>query len=252
MNIDIANPMYDVVFKFMMEDEEAAKSFLSAIIDEKIVELECLAQEDLVWIASRKKNEEKDLFSPICRYNFSAKIFVPDDEVKTVLIDLRKAKSTANVAQVQYYIGMSNFYPIRDFNCLADDRHRILLLEHDIHMKEYPILRIDHQLEDLLNHTILNVEPRDEFLLSMYFRLWIVQLKQIKQRRNGLETLLNIMFDEKNCTRNRHILTVEENDFAPEYRSIANRLRIAGESQEIQTKMDEEDRYSEGLLTEEL
>ena len=34
----IANPIYDTVFKYMMSDSRVAKTFLSAIIDEKIVE----------------------------------------------------------------------------------------------------------------------------------------------------------------------------------------------------------------------
>jgi hypothetical protein len=38
----IANPIYDVVFKFMMEDNRVARAFLSAIIQEKVLELEKL------------------------------------------------------------------------------------------------------------------------------------------------------------------------------------------------------------------
>ena len=37
--IQIANPIYDAVFKFMMNDNEVAKLLLSAIIGEKIKEL---------------------------------------------------------------------------------------------------------------------------------------------------------------------------------------------------------------------
>jgi hypothetical protein len=33
--MNIANPIYDVVFKFMMEDEKVAKSSISAIIKEE-------------------------------------------------------------------------------------------------------------------------------------------------------------------------------------------------------------------------
>jgi hypothetical protein len=35
----IANPIYDVVFRFMMEDNKVAKAFLSAIIGEEVLEL---------------------------------------------------------------------------------------------------------------------------------------------------------------------------------------------------------------------
>jgi hypothetical protein len=36
----IANPIYDTVFKYMMSDSKVAKTFLSAIIGEKIVDLD--------------------------------------------------------------------------------------------------------------------------------------------------------------------------------------------------------------------
>jgi len=41
----IANPIYDTVFKYMMSDSKVAKTFLSAIIGEKIVELDFAAKE---------------------------------------------------------------------------------------------------------------------------------------------------------------------------------------------------------------
>ena len=36
----IANPIYDVVFKFMMEDEKVAKLLLSALLKKDIIELQ--------------------------------------------------------------------------------------------------------------------------------------------------------------------------------------------------------------------
>jgi hypothetical protein len=41
----IANPIYDVVFKFLMEDAKIAKLLLSSIIGENIEELSFLPQE---------------------------------------------------------------------------------------------------------------------------------------------------------------------------------------------------------------
>jgi hypothetical protein len=36
----IANPLYDVVFKYMMEDNKVAKKFISVIIGEDVIELD--------------------------------------------------------------------------------------------------------------------------------------------------------------------------------------------------------------------
>ncbi|MDR1339774.1 MAG: hypothetical protein LBK58_06965, partial [Prevotellaceae bacterium] len=77
----IANPIYDVVFKFMMEDEKVAKSFLSAIIEEEVLELDFSTQEHTVYKsvkdANKEKEEEKQLFLTVCRFDFSAKISLP-------------------------------------------------------------------------------------------------------------------------------------------------------------------------------
>ena len=55
----IANPIYDVVFKYMLEDNKVAKLFLSAIIGEEIMEFEFSAQERTVEIPATKKVKKK-------------------------------------------------------------------------------------------------------------------------------------------------------------------------------------------------
>ncbi len=46
----IANPMYDVVFKYMMDDNKVARLFLGAILGEEITELEFKPQEIVTLI----------------------------------------------------------------------------------------------------------------------------------------------------------------------------------------------------------
>ena len=38
--VEIANPIYDVVFKYLMNDEKVAKLLLSAIIGKEVLTLE--------------------------------------------------------------------------------------------------------------------------------------------------------------------------------------------------------------------
>ncbi|OQX78733.1 MAG: hypothetical protein B6D64_05995 [Bacteroidetes bacterium 4484_276] len=37
----VLNPIYDTVFKYLMEDIEIAKGFISTIIEQEVVELPC-------------------------------------------------------------------------------------------------------------------------------------------------------------------------------------------------------------------
>ncbi|MDR1268997.1 MAG: hypothetical protein LBK82_05685, partial [Planctomycetaceae bacterium] len=108
----IANPIYDVVFKFMLEDEEVAKSFLSAIIEEEVLEVHFAAQEHTLRrprnevAAKEDKEEAETLFLTVCRFDFSAKISTPNGEHKTVMIELQKAKFSSDIMRFRRYLGL--------------------------------------------------------------------------------------------------------------------------------------------------
>ncbi len=57
--MEIANPIYDVVFKYLMEDNKVAKIFLSAITGLEITNLEFIPQE--LVVDKTKTNENKFL-----------------------------------------------------------------------------------------------------------------------------------------------------------------------------------------------
>jgi hypothetical protein len=59
--MQIANPIYDVVFKFLMEDSRAAKSLLSALIQQEIIELDFLPQEMTAEVGTVSKNRVQSL-----------------------------------------------------------------------------------------------------------------------------------------------------------------------------------------------
>ncbi|GAB4115545.1 MAG: hypothetical protein OHK0057_37110 [Thermoflexibacter sp.] len=85
----IANPIYDVVFKYLMEDSKVAKIFLSAIIGQEILELDFKPQElsgELGTIPKRRIKE--DDFIPhltVYRLDFSAKILTEEGEKSSLL-----------------------------------------------------------------------------------------------------------------------------------------------------------------------
>ncbi|MCS7029542.1 MAG: hypothetical protein NZ519_12335, partial [Bacteroidia bacterium] len=50
--IKIANPAYDVVFKYLMEDNKIAKLLLSDLLQEEIIDLEVRPQEYIMDVIS--------------------------------------------------------------------------------------------------------------------------------------------------------------------------------------------------------
>jgi hypothetical protein len=92
----IANPIYDAVFKYLMQDEISAKILLQAILEIPILHLEFSSQE----FASEIRH-----FS-IFRVDFKARIQTRDNQEKLILIELQKIKfSTDDIFRFRKYLG---------------------------------------------------------------------------------------------------------------------------------------------------
>ncbi|MDR2389162.1 MAG: hypothetical protein LBD89_05175, partial [Tannerellaceae bacterium] len=243
----IANPIYDVVFKYMMEDEKVAKAFLSAIIGEEVLELDFTGQEHTLRHPLEKEEEkEEKLFLTVCRFDFSAKIQLPGGGFKTVLIELQKAKLASDIMRFRRYVGLhyqnpNNVYG-NEKNRKARQIYCIFLLGYDIGIPGCPVIQVDCKTVDATTQKELT-ETKNEFIQSLHHRSWIIQIDQLKQRRrNDVEKLLTI-FDQENRTRNHHILNIDEEDFPERYRPVIRRLRKAYENDDVQTEMEMEDDF---------
>jgi hypothetical protein len=248
----IANPIYDVVFKYMMEDNRVAKAFLSAIIQEKVVELDFASQERTIRIPAEKDNKTKietkrpEINYTVCRFDFSARIATSGGGFKTVVIELQKAKLMSDIMRFRRYLGLHYQNPENTYGYRDDPKARqiycIFILGHDIGIPGCAVIRIDSTVWDVTTGRELNV-PGNEFIDGIHHRSWIVQAGELKHsRRTDLEKMLAVFDPGK-----RHILDVDENDYPKNYRSIIRRLRMATESEQIQIEMEMEDDYLEEL-----
>jgi predicted ribosome quality control (RQC) complex YloA/Tae2 family protein len=236
----------------MMEDKKVAKAFLSAIIEEEVLDLDFSAQEHTLRQPRRtekKAEEEADdedekLFLTVCRFDFLAKIRVAGGGFKTVLIELQKAKFASDIMRFRRYIGVHYQNPD---NIYGDENGRharqiycIFLLGYDIAIPGCPVIQVDCKTIDGTTKKELE-ETRNEFISSLHHRSWIIQISQLKRRRrNDVEKLLSV-FDQENRAKNHHILSVDEKDFPKTYGDIINRLRMAFESEDMQIEMEMED-----------
>jgi uncharacterized coiled-coil protein SlyX len=252
----IANPIYDVVFKFMMEDETVAKSFLSAIIGEEVLELNFSAQEHTIHKPPQKVAKQGETINlTVCRFDFSAKISLPDGGFKTVLVELQKAKFPSDIMRFRRYVGLhyknpSNSYFVEDEK-KARQIYCISLLGYDIGIPESPILQIDNTVIDVSTKKQLSASD-NEFIQALHHRSWIVQLEQLKQhRRNDIEKLLSVFDQDNRIKDDEHIMIVNEMDFPEIYRPIVRRLRMAYEDEQVQIEMEMEDEYIEDILNRE-
>ena len=231
----IANPIYDVVFKYMMEDLKVAKTFISAIIGEKVEKLDFCPQEFTT------KYKENSL--TVIRMDFLARIKTPDG-YRAVIIEMQKAQLSTDIRRFRRYLGSQ--YQSEN-NIYADEKKQeharriycIFFLGQGLDVPDVPVLTVTNIVKD--RATGKELPLHDEFIDSLHHQSWIVQISNLKKhRRDDLEKLLSI-FDQDNIFSNNHILKVNEADFPKEYRHIIRRLLQAAESKEVAEQMRAED-----------
>lgn len=96
MIVHIANPIYDSVFKYLMEDERIAKTILSALL-----------KKDVVGISARPHeyaNETRDKIS-MFRIDFAATVREPDGNIHLILVELQKTWLETETLRFRQYLG---------------------------------------------------------------------------------------------------------------------------------------------------
>ena len=239
MEVKIANPIYDTVFKYMMEDNAVAKLLISSIIGEKVIRLEPKPQEH----TSEKEKDKQEFPSlTVYRLDFSAKIKTPGGQ-KVVIIEMQKAGLPTDIMRFRRYLGEQYTSP---YNCITTNEgpeaiqiYSLYFLGKDLGICDTPVLSVLPEIKDVATDKI--VKTKNIFIDSLNHKCWIVQINCLKKRRRTeLEQLLSV-FDQSNRTSNHHILNVREEDFPEKFRPIIRRLKMAASNSAVKQQMKEED-----------
>lgn len=94
--IHIANPIYDSVFKYLMEDERVARTILSALLKKEVVSVE-MRRNEYANVGRR----DISMF----RIDFGAKVREADGRVHLVLIELQKTWLPTETLRFRQYLG---------------------------------------------------------------------------------------------------------------------------------------------------
>jgi len=176
--MQIANPIYDVVFKYLLEDKKAAKLLLEAILEKEIIDLEFKPQEYTTDI------EDKSL--TVYRIDFKAKIKLNKDETKIVLIELQKAKFYTDIMRFRRYLGKQ--YSNEDNTIKKENSIKALpiitiyFIAYTLkELKDIPIIYVKREYIDKSTNKIIN--KRSEFIEALTHDSIIVQIKEIKNKK---------------------------------------------------------------------
>ncbi|PCI29609.1 MAG: hypothetical protein COB67_03800 [SAR324 cluster bacterium] len=249
--MDIANPIYDVVFRYLMNDNRVAKLIISTITGMEIETLEFRATEKISLL-------EKQALT-IYRLDFAASIITKEGKRKKVLIEIQKAKYPQDIMRFRRYLGQE----YRDKNnCVKEETSKgtavkaipiltIYFLGYSLQHTKAPVIMVNRSYTNAVTGETIT-EPED-FIESLTHDSYVVQIPYLKHKRqNDLLTVLSI-FDQGMQTADGegHILRIQENDFPEKYHEIIRRLQKAVAEPEVRETMDLEDEIIEDLQDKE-
>lgn len=233
----IANPIYDSVFKYLMEDERAAKVLLSALLKKEVRELKMCRNE-----YTNLQQTRISLF----RIDFSAKLVDEAGKEELVLIELQKTWLATETLRFRQYLGAQ--YMNKE-NMPESDNPKgfglpiisIYILGHKVGDLQHPVVYVRRRYLDSEEHPIDKGVP-DPFIESLTHDSIIVQIPYLKSHaRNHLERILSVFDQDYRIAADEHLLNINEEGMGVEERLLVNRLVMAAASPEIRRDMQVED-----------
>nr|VFK73649.1 MAG: PD-(D/E)XK nuclease family transposase [Candidatus Kentron sp. UNK] len=235
--MQIANPIYDVVFKYLMQDNEAATLILSTILEEEITALDLLPQETAVTLDKRENRS-----FTVYRLDFSARIKMSSGEERHVIIEIQKAKFALDIMRFRRYLGdqYTKGFPVEgEKSPKPVPIISIYFLGYKLEHATSSIIKVYRTYRDGVTGEELS--EREEFIESLTHDSIVIQIPYLgPERRNAAEKLLAI-FDQHRKMEGGHLLDVDEKEYPAEYRKLARRLNGAVSEPAIRKTMEVED-----------
>lgn len=185
----IANPIYDVVFKRMMENEKVVKFFIGTLLEETIEAVEVKPQEftytdELAGLA-------------VFRLDFIAIIKTETGEQRKVLIEIQKAKNHIDLMRFRNYLAEQ--YKKED---VTNEENVILpittiyILGFKLPEIDTPCLKVERNYKNLIDKTTLEI--KSDFVEKLTHDSFVVQVDRITDRYlTRLDKLLSV-FEQTN------------------------------------------------------
>ena len=246
----IANPIYDVVFKRLMENEKVAKFFIGTLLGETIEEIEIKPQEytyqgefDLenpTELAILEERIRKRHSIWVYRLDFIATIKLETGELKKILIEIQKAKNQIDLIRFRNYLAEQ--YKKED----VVNSKKVVLPITTIYILGFllpeidsPCLKVQRNYIDLVNNKI--IDKKSDFVEKLTHDCFIVQVDRITNSYSTkLEKLLSI-FEQKHFLDDKKITKEFSHDRDMEDIKITTDiLHFAGTDTEARKKIENE------------
>ena len=244
--MEVANPIYDVVFKYLMQDHRVARLLIGKITGLAVQSLTVSPQETAVHRAPDAP--DRDLPLTLLRMDFAARVLTADGSRRQVLIEIQKAKAPTVVERFRLYLGQQ--ISSRD-NLLTHPSGRteavpivtIYFLGYDLGLSDEAVIDVCPRVTE--RRTGRKLHSRHPLVEGIHHRSHIIQIPRLaRRRRDDLERVLAI-FDQglvkANGRDNAHVLSIAEADYPAECGFVLRQLRQAMAVEEVRRSMQGED-----------
>ncbi len=249
--ITIANPIYDVVFKFLMDDARIARTILSALLKKDIVSVEMRPHEYV--------NQKVEGIA-VQRIDFGA-VVRENGEEKLILVELQMGGG-------QRLPSVSGGYPWLDTELLRFRQYMarqyndpknmtigpkqqyalpmvmVYLLGHKVGDIEEPVVYVRHDVYDYNDQVVTRGIP-DPFVDSLTHESIIVQIPRLRGQVNTrLDQVLSVFDQSRQDQGNSKLLNIDDSLYDPddaEMQRILLRLTGAAADDEFRRQMNLED-----------
>jgi hypothetical protein len=240
--MDIANPIYDAVFKFMMEDKKVASLFIGAVTGYDVQDVELRPTEVITDAEGMRQ-------WTVYRLDLAVRVRT-DDGSRLVLVEIQKAKYHTDIQRFRGYLGRQ-YASQQNFETITrpDGSERkvalpiftIYILGHCLaHNRDVPVITVNRTYTD--RATGQNLTERDEFIESLTHDSAIIQVPALKERRRDrLEQFLAVFDQAQINPDDHHLLRVNDADYPEECRIVLRRLHQAISEEQVRQKMIVED-----------
>ena len=250
----IINPLYDLAFKYLMQNERYAKRVLSIILETEVYDVRLEQQETIL------NEEERKL--QLFRLDFRATLKDENGITRTVLIELQKSKYSTDIERFRNYLGMTYLSKYPTYKDLNDGMD--IVSEPRSRYHGHPIITIyilGYKIEDLpylavtVNRDVIDSVTKQKIEESSYFiehlthRSHILQVARLpEERRNKLEQFMSF-FNQAWCSSDNYI--IELPDVPGGFEDMAEYLNAALQDDEFRRKLEAEDQIDRAFRDKE-
>ena len=216
----IVNPLYDLAFKYLMENNKLAKKVLSIILDLEVEKVTIKQQETTF------PDERRGL--TLFRLDFKADIKEADGTRKTVLIELQKSKYSTDIQRFRNYLGQNYLAKRQDQVAEPETAYitglpiiTVYILGYNLDDLPYLAVTVNNDVINSVNKKKINV--KSFFVEHLTHRSHILQVRRLpEKRRTKLEKFLTF-FNQAWCSDKKYIIDLQ--DIPEDFKDIARHLQ---------------------------